>query len=54
MPKLMCIDYGFDCDFVVEGEDDKVIQEFRIHMEEVHGIDYTVEAVKQILIRKQK
>jgi predicted small metal-binding protein len=54
MPKLMCRDYGFDCDFVAEGETEKVIEDFRTHMEEVHGIDYSVEAVKHFLARKQK
>ena len=54
MPKLMCRDYGFDCDFVTEGETEKVIEEFRTHMEVVHGIDYSVEAVKHFLARKQK
>ena len=54
MAKIMCRDYGFDCDFVADGENEKVVEDFRTHMEEVHGIDYTVDAVKQILIRKQK
>ncbi|MGB1377852.1 MAG: DUF1059 domain-containing protein [Nitrosopumilus sp.] len=54
MPHIKCIDYGFECDFKAEGETDQVIENFRNHAEEVHGIDYTVEAVKQILIRKQK
>jgi len=54
MPKLACRDYGFECDFVAEGEEDKVIEEFRSHMEEIHGIDYSVEAVKHFITRKQK
>lgn len=54
MAKIMCRDYGFECDFVAEGETEKVIKDFRNHAENEHGIDYTVEAVKQILIRKQK
>ena len=54
MPKLACRDYGFECDFVAEGEEDKVIEEFRAHMEEIHGIDYSVEAVKHFITRKQK
>ena len=54
MPKIMCRDYGFDCDFVADGENEKVIEDFRTHMEEVHGIDYSVEAVKHFLARKQK
>ena len=54
MAKIMCRDYGFECDFVADGENEKVIEDFRNHAENEHGIDYTVEAVKQILIRKQK
>ena len=54
MAKIMCRDYGFECDCVAEGETEKVIEDFRNHAENEHGIDYTVEAVKQILIRKQK
>ena len=54
MPELKCKDYGFECDFVSEGETEKVIEDFRTHMEEVHGIDYSVEAVKHFLARKQK
>ena len=54
MPKLKCIDYGFECDFQVDCEQDKVIKDFRTHTEEVHGIDYSKEAVMQFLLRKQK
>ena len=54
MSKLKCNDYGFQCDFEVEGEQEKVIEDFRPHTENVHGIDYSVEAVKQFLLRKQK
>ena len=54
MPKLKCIDYGFECVFEVDGEQDKVIEDFRTHTEEVHGIDYSKEAVMQFLLRKQK
>ena len=54
MAKIMCRDYAFECDFVAEGETEKVSEDFRNHAENEHGIDYTVEAVKQILIRKQK
>ena len=54
MAKIMCRDYGFECDFVAEGETEKVIEDFRNHSENELGRDYTGEAVKQILIRKQK
>ena len=47
------MDYGFECDFVVEGEIEKVIEDFRTHTEEEHGIDYSKEAIMQFLLRKQ-
>jgi len=53
MGKLKCNDYGFECDFSVEGEIEKVIEDFRNHTEEIHGIDYSKEAVMQFLLRKQ-
>ena len=53
MAKLKCMDYGFECDFVAEGEIEQVIDDFRNHTEEEHGIDYSKEAVMQFLLRKQ-
>ena len=53
MAKLQARDYGFEDDFVAEGEIEEVIEAFRNHMEEVHGIDYSKEAVMQFILRKQ-
>lgn len=53
MAKLTCNDYGFECDFVAEGEMEAVIDNFRKHTDEEHGIDYSKEAVMQFLLRKQ-
>jgi predicted small metal-binding protein len=53
MVNLKCNDYGFECNFVSEGEMEIVIDEFREHTDEVHGIDYSKDAVKQFLLRKQ-
>ena len=53
MAKLKCQDYGFECEFVSEGEIEQVIEDFRNHTEEEHGIDYSKEAVMQFLLRKQ-
>ena len=53
MVKLKCNDYGFECDFSVEGETEKVIEDFRSHTEDVHGIDYSKEAIMQFILRKQ-
>jgi len=53
MAKLTCNDYGFECEFVVEGEMETVIENFRKHTDEEHGIDYSKEAIMQFLLRKQ-
>ncbi len=53
MAKLKCGDYGFECDFVAEGGMEEVIENFRKHTDDVHGIDYSKEAVMQFLLRKQ-
>lgn len=53
MAKLKCRDYGFECDFVAEGDMDVVIDEFKKHTDEEHGIDYSREAVMQFVLRKQ-
>ncbi|EIJ65213.1 hypothetical protein BD31_I0529 [Candidatus Nitrosopumilus salaria BD31] len=53
MAKLKCNDYGFECDFVAEGEMESVIEDFRNHTDEEHGIDYSKEAIMQFLLRKQ-
>ena len=52
--KLSCNDYGFECDFVVEGKIEIVIEEFGIHTEEEHGIDYSKEAIMQVILRKTR
>jgi len=50
--KLKCIDYGFECDFVSEGEIESVLEEFGRHTNEEHGIDYSKEVLMQIILRK--
>jgi len=37
MVKAVCKDYGFDCDFVCEGDLDSVIDDFGKHCTEEHG-----------------
>ncbi|MEC4849219.1 MAG: DUF1059 domain-containing protein [Nitrosarchaeum sp.] len=53
MIKLRCNDYGFECDFVAEGEITQVIEEFGKHTDEEHGIDYSKDALMQIILRKK-
>ena len=52
MAKLRCRDYGFEDDYEVEGEVETVIEQFGNHMLEEHGIEYSKEALMQIIFRK--
>ena len=52
MARLRCSDYGFECDFIADGETENVIGEFKEHMEDVHGIDYSREVLMQFIIRQ--
>ena len=53
MAKLSCKNYGFDCDFVAEDtEISKVLQDFGKHTLEVHGIEYSKEALMQFILRQ--
>jgi len=53
MVKLQCKDYGFECDFFVEGDNTvKVIEDFGKHTEDEHGIEYSKESLMQIIMRK--
>ena len=52
MAKLTCSDYGFECDFVAEGEIETVIAEFGKHTLDEHGIEYSKEALMQFILRK--
>lgn len=52
MTKLACRDYGFECDYQVEGEDEETITKFGEHSAETHGIEYSRGALMQVLRRK--
>ncbi len=53
MPKLVCSNYGFECDFVAEGtEIAQVLHDFGKHTAEEHGIEYSKEALMQFILRK--
>ena len=54
MVKLRCNDYGFECDFVAKGELEQVIENFRAHTDDVHGIDYSKETVMQFVTREDE
>ena len=51
--KLECNDYGFECDFAVEGKKSiSTLEQLRQHFEEEHGIEYSQEFVIQMVINK--
>ena len=51
--KLRCEDYGFECDFILDEEKSiSQLEKLRNHFEEEHGIDYTIEAVTQMITNK--
>ncbi len=53
MPKFICKDYGFECDFIAEGNDiAKVIEQYSKHSADEHGIEYSKEALMHFIIRK--
>jgi predicted small metal-binding protein len=52
MVKLICSDYGYSCDFVAEGADSLVLEEFAKHTLDEHGIEYSKEALMQFILRK--
>ncbi|MFM8658604.1 MAG: DUF1059 domain-containing protein, partial [Candidatus Nitrosotenuis sp.] len=46
MTRLVCRDYGFDCDFIANGDDIRsVIDEYGQHSNDEHGIEYSKEAL---------
>ena len=51
--KLECKDYGFECEFILEGRKSlSLIEQLREHFETEHGIDYSTDAVIQIIVNK--
>lgn len=51
--KLRCDDYGFECEYVIdEAKSIATVEKLRNHFEEEHGIDYTVEAVTQMITNR--
>jgi len=51
--KLVCAEYGFECEFVLEGKKSlSLIQKLRDHMETEHGIEYSVDAIIQMIVNR--
>ncbi len=48
--KLRCEEYGFECDFALEGEESiELLEKLKTHFEEEHGIEYPIDAVIQMI-----
>jgi len=52
MTQIKCSDYGFECDFVTSGQSNNIAVQFSEHSEHVHGIEYPMQAIDQIIYRK--
>lgn len=52
MTKLICSYYGFECNFATEGQTEDVIEKFKTHTDEEHGIDYSKESLMQFVLRQ--
>jgi len=51
--KLECQDYGFECDFVLNGaKNTTLLEKLRVHFAEEHGIEYTIEAITQMIVNR--
>ena len=51
--QLRCDNYGFECEFELNEEKTiGLIKKLRDHFEEAHGIDYTIEAVTQMITNR--
>ena len=52
MTQLKCSDYDFECDFVTSEQSGNVAVQFGEHSEHIHGIEYPMEVINQIIFRK--
>ncbi len=51
--QLRCEDYGFECEFELDEEKTiGLIKKLRDHFDNEHGIDYTIEAVTQMITNR--
>ena len=52
MVKMTCADYGFECNFVMEVCSQDSLEQFGMHMAQIHGIDYQKESLMTMLTSK--
>jgi len=53
MARITCRDYGFECSYEIEGEVEHVIENYQKHSTDEHGIEYSSEALTQVILRQQ-
>ncbi len=52
MTKMICTDYGFECDFAIEVDSQDSLEQFGMHMDQIHGIEYQKESLMTMLTSK--
>jgi predicted small metal-binding protein len=52
MATISCRDYGFNCDFVAEGELEEIASKFGKHSSDEHGIEYSIETITKFILNK--
>lgn len=52
MVNIHCWDYGFDCDYSLEGDVDSVVYDYKSHMNDEHGIDYSSETLCKTIMKR--
>lgn len=52
MVKMICTDYGFECEFVIKVDSQDSLEQFGIHMTQIHGIEYQKESLMTMLASK--
>ena len=52
MVKMICTDYGSECNFVIEVDSQNSLEQFGMHMVQIHGIEYQKESLITMLTSK--
>lgn len=52
MVSIRCADRGFDCDYSIEGDVEKVVFAYWNHMANDHGIEYSPETLGSYVKKK--
>ena len=52
MVKMKCADYGFECDFIIKVDSQDSLEQFGMHMAQIHGISYQKESLLTMLASK--